>query len=288
MRKFGDRKDGKLIRNIDAVHDCLINISPKRTENETCILELFDLTYMRKYLEEKNKSNPKYKYTMFQFIIAAIAKTVILRPKLNNFIANKKVYKRNYYSVAFTIKKQYDDKSEEGLSNICFHENDNIDTLHDNIQSEIFCVKNDTENKENFNLDFVKKCPRPIMKAGFSILRLLDKHGKLPSAIMNNDPNYSTVTLTNLGSIDLNSGYHHLVEWGTNSIFCVIGKAKKRPCFEENGSYIMKDTVELGFVFDERIADGYYCAKSILLMKYLFDHPEELDKPFSAIVDYTN
>lgn len=48
----------------------------------------------------------------------------------------------------------------------------------------------------------------------------------------------------------------------------------------------MKDSVEIGFVMDERIADGYYFAKSLKLIRYLFKNPEELDKPFSAKVDY--
>lgn len=286
MKKFGDRKDGTLIRKFGAFHNCMINVNPRRTESEACILDIFDLTNVYKYLKQKEELKPKYKYSMFQFIVAALAKTAILRPKLNNFIVNKKIYKRNYYSASFVIKKQYDDKSEEGMANIRFNESDNIDSLHNYIESKIYSVKKGTDDEENFNLNFVEKCPRQIMKIIFLFLKFLDKHGKLPSVTTNDDPLYSTFFLTNLGSIGCDAGYHHLCEWGTNSIFCVIGKAKKRPFFEENGSYCMKDSVKIGLVLDERIADGYYYAKSIKLIKYLFEHPEELDKPFSTSVNY--
>ena len=42
----------------------------------------------------------------------------------------------------------------------------------------------------------------------------------------------------------------------------------------------MKDSVELGLTVDERIADGYYYAKSIRLLKKLLDNPELLERPY--------
>mgnify|MGYP000644649225 CR=1 FL=1 len=35
----------------------------------------------------------------------------------------------------------------------------------------------------------------------------------------------------------------------------------------------MQETVDLGLTVDERIADGYYYAKSVRLFKYLLEHP---------------
>ena len=37
---------------------------------------------------------------------------------------------------------------------------------------------------------------------------------------------------------------------------------------------------------DERLADGYYYSKSIRLLKYLLEHPEELEKPLKEEVSY--
>ena len=34
-----------------------------------------------------------------------------------------------------------------------------------------------------------------------------------------------------------------------------------------------------GITLDERIADGYYYAKTIELFKYIMEHPEYLDRP---------
>ena len=95
-----------------------------------------------------------------------------------------------------------------------------------------------------------------------------------------------SVVLTNLGSIKLHSGYHHLTNWGTNSLFVIVGERKKRPFWKEDGSFDMKDSIDLGLTVDERIADGYYFSKSVKLLIKLLEDPELLEKPLSEEVEY--
>ena len=115
-RRFGDRRDGKLIRQQDGMHLIMPMIYPNRCDNEAFISERIDLTNIDKYLAAKNAENPEFKYTLFHLIVAAILKTIILRPKLNRFIANKNNYQRNTYSASFVVKKHFDDNSEEGMA----------------------------------------------------------------------------------------------------------------------------------------------------------------------------
>ena len=48
----------------------------------------------------------------------------------------------------------------------------------------------------------------------------------------------------------------------------------------------MRESVDLGLTIDERIADGYYYAKTIRLLKKLLDQPELLERPLEEEVDY--
>ena len=105
------------------------------------------------------------------------------------------------------------------------------------------------------------------------------RHGKIPASFVETDPYYSSVILTNLGSIKLHSGYHHLTNWGTTSVFVIVGERKMRPFYDENGAVTMRDSVDLGFTVDERIADGYYFSQTIKLFKEILENPEILDKP---------
>ena len=77
-----------------------------------------------------------------------------------------------------------------------------------------------------------------------------------------------------------------MTNWGTCSIFCIIGEKKMTPQFDAEGNVTMRETVELGLTIDERLADGYYYAKSIRLFKYLLQHPELLELPAKEMVDY--
>ena len=86
------------------------------------------------------------------------------------------------------------------------------------------------------------------------------------------------MVLTNLGSIQLHSGYHHLTNWGTNSLFVIVGEKKRRPFFNEDGSFELRPSVDLGLTVDERIADGYYFAKTVRLIRHLLEHPELLEQ----------
>ena len=65
-----------------------------------------------------------------------------------------------------------------------------------------------------------------------------------------------------------------------------MGETKKRPFYDDEGNVEFKNSVDLGLTIDERIADGYYYSKSVRLLKYILEHPECLEKPFSEPVDY--
>jgi pyruvate/2-oxoglutarate dehydrogenase complex dihydrolipoamide acyltransferase (E2) component len=83
----------------------------------------------------------------------------------------------------------------------------------------------------------------------------------------------------------MNADYHHLFNCGTISFFVVIGEKKMRPFYKEDGSYELRNTVKLGLTVDERIADGYYFAKTLRLVRKFFEHPELLDLPANAPIE---
>lgn len=286
-RRFGDRKDGRLIRETDAMHFLMPLIYPNRCDNEAFISERINLTNINKYLEEKAGTDAEYKYNLFQIIVSAILKTVILRPKMNRFIANRNLYQRKGVSAAFVVKKYFGDEAKEGLAFIRSDGTDTIDTIHNKIKNKVFHLRSDKKQDSTDEvMELINKLPRPISKAIVRFVCFLDRHGWVPQSIIASDPYYSTVLLSNLGSIKLKSGYHHLTNWGTTSVFIVVGEKKIRPFFDENRNMTMCDSVDLGFTVDERIADGYYFSKTIKLFKKLLENPQLLEEPFSQEIDY--
>ena len=128
--------------------------------------------------------------------------------------------------------------------------------------------------------------PRWLMRIVMWGLHRLDFYGKVPYDLIKADPNYASVFLTNLGSIKLKAGYHHLSNWGTTSVFVIVGETTKKPVFHDDGSYELREVLPVGITLDERIADGYYYARTIRLVKKLIECPELLDRPANEEVDY--
>ena len=89
----------------------------------------------------------------------------------------------------------------------------------------IHLTKSDTEKDTSTGaMDILASLPQWLLNLLLDIILWLDKQGWVPQSIVGSDPNHASIFLSNLGSIGLEVGYHHLVNWGTNSCFIVIGK----------------------------------------------------------------
>ena len=285
-KRMGDRKDGYLLRDLDSMHFIVPQLYPNRCDNEAYISEKIELKPITDWLEKHNAGEEVFPYTMFHVIVAAFLKTLTLRPKMNRFIANKNIYMRNEISASFVVKKLFSDDGAEALAFVHANEKDNIFTVHQKIYDQVSSCRSDKADSSTDSMDLFNKMPRFLAKAIVRFICFLDKHGWVPQSLIATDPYYSSVVLSNLGSIKLKCGYHHLTNWGTNSVFCIIGEKKMSPFYKEDGTVEMKETVELGLTIDERLADGYYYSKTVRLLKTLLANPELLEKDFDEKVDF--
>jgi len=288
-RKWGDRWDGYRLRGLDPMHTMMPYMFGARTKNEAVVGEVMDLTAVDAYLARKNAAGPDFKYTWFHFIAAAIAKTVLLRPRMNYFIAGGHYYERKDIQIAFNVKRQFSDKAEEAMAKFVLDPDGGspLEQVHSYVQRFVHKVR--VENKAE-GVDGILKAvsylPRPLFRLLSWTLRRMEYYGVYPKALAQDDPCYSSVYISNLGSIKMNADYHHLFDWGTISFFVVISEKKLEPFFKEDGTYELRNTIKLGLTIDERIADGYYFAKTLRLLRHLFAHPELLDEDAGTPVEF--
>jgi len=286
-RRWGDRKDGVWLKDLDSMHLIGSYLLRNRADREAFIEETVDLTRVKEYLSKKNAENPGSTYTIFQVVCAAIVKTLVQRPKLNRFISGRRVYQRNYISLAFVSKNSFHDDGAESLLVLYVNEDNTIDDLHQLMNEKLKEVREQGQLDHSTDLmNKLGRLPRCILAIIFWVIRSLDYFGRVPWWLIKEDPDFASIYLTNLGSINLNAGYHHLNNWGTNSLFVVIGKKGPRPFYNKNGEMEMKDTIKIGITLDELIVDGYYYAKSIKLFRYIIEHPELLDSPANEEIIY--
>ena len=276
-----DRYDGYYLDKLDAMHIMMPYLMPHRTDNEAVLNETVDMTSVIKYIDEKNAQNPKHKYTVFHVIMAALSKTIYLRPKMNYFIAGGKMYERKEISFSFVAKNKMSDNAEESL--LIFRLNADsdkppIEQVHDFVCGEVYKIRKQSKTDGTTDqLNILTKMPGFLLSAVMKILTHMNDRGHLPKFLRSVDPYASTVFVSNLGSIKLSANYHHLANWGTNSIFLVIGELKKTPYFSDDGSYELRTSLDLGFTIDERIADGMYFSNTIKLFRKIIENPQLLD-----------
>ena len=285
-KRFGDRKDGVRLRKIHSMHFVMPLMYPNRCDNEAFISERIDLTNIDRYLAQKNAGDPEYAYNLFQIMVTAMLKTITLRPKMNRFIANQTMYLRNEVSAAFTVKKIFSDNGAEALAQIRTTGAETIEDIHNEIFRQVSFCRSDKVDSGTASLNAVAAIPGFLARIVGAAARFLDRHGWMPKGVTEGDPYYCSVVLSNLGSIGLHAGYHHLTNWGTCSVFCVIGEMKKRPFYDDDGTVHMKNSIDIGLTIDERLADGYYYSKTVRLLRHLLEHPELLDRPLNEEVEY--
>jgi hypothetical protein len=254
---------------------------PDRCDNQAYFTFQIDLTHLNEFIRKKNADDPDYKYNLFQCIVTAALKIITLRSKLSIFIKDRKMFKRNEVSAAFTVKQEFMDDGGEVLAFIHSKPEWNIDDVHNELRRQLLKLKNKSYVDESTGfMDKFNKLPKFISRPVLHFVCWLEKHNLVPPALVETDPYHSSIVLANLGSIGLPDGYHHLTNWGTTSMFLVIGKAGMMPFFE-NGKTVFKEGVRLGFTIDERIADGYYFSKSIRMLQLFLEEPELLDQPLN-------
>ena len=277
-----ERRDAVLIDKVDGLHTILPYVMPTRIASEVSSTEVFDLTALNEYIEKRNTQEGT-NLKLFHAICAAVARTIYWRPKLNTFIRGRKFWQRKDIILSFMVKRTFEDTSEESLMFLTVQPDMTLDFISKKILGEVSELRESGgKNDIGDMINIFAKIPRPILVFAFWLFKRLEFHGIMPKSLTDGDTNYSTVILSNLGSIKSGAAYHHLNNYGTNSIVITIGTAHKALMTMEDGKEHVRDVVDMCLTADERIADGFYFARSIRLIKYFIEHPEELEEPIGT------
>ena len=278
-RRFSDRRDAKLCRDVMGMNQICIDLKPKRALSELYINQKVDVTNLVKYINEyKEKLSKEEKITYFHAFAMAIGKVIYNRPLLNRFVSNRHVYEHNDISLSFVMKVGFNDKSEEIMVIMPIEKDDNIFSLSKKISSKVNKVrkKGDTGEGANDAIQIISKLPNLIRIPIVGIFKFLDRHGWLPEFLVKDNLYYSSMLISNIGTLKCGGIYHNITDFGTCSGIITIGEIKEQ-IEKINGKNVTKYYCEFGVTIDERIADGFYFIKSIHLLQYILSNPELLE-----------
>ena len=286
MKNFKDRRDGRRITNLNGMNYIMYHLKKKRCESEVYVNQEIDVTELKKYVEEVNKKNKERHITYFHVFATAIGKVIYNRPYLNRFIVNGHFYQRNEVTVSYVAKTTFDDDSEELMQVLKINENDNLFSISDSISKRVKKTRNSSSSGTDDFVAKIGKMPKPIRAFIVWVFKFLDRYDLVPSSMTKEILYYSSVVMSNIGSIGFKEAiYHNIIDFGTNSILVTMGKIYKKEIINEDGKKEIRDFCNFGITLDERIADGFYMIKSIQLLEYILDNPKLLEDDCNAKVE---
>jgi hypothetical protein len=269
------RPDGDLVKDESFVRRMIPYLMRGRNEAAVYHDEVVDLTRFRPWLREYNRSHPDNPITLFHVVLHAIGKGFFGRPGMNRFISGGRIYQRRGVHLSFAAKKKFDAKSPLTTVKMECFEKEPFGDFVRRLKELLGEGRSDKERTVDKEVRWALKLPGVVLRGALALVRFLDRVNLLPGGMIKNDPMYCSAFVANLGSVGIDRTYHHLYEYGTASLFCVIGVPRKTLVVGTDGQPIVKEMVEMRWSFDERINDGFYCALALRVCSRIIEDPEK-------------
>lgn len=279
--KMALRADGKRFKDADPMYQVAPYIMDKRYDAMNMITVDIPVDPIQNYVNQKRKEGVRVSH--MAVILAAYVRIVSEYPLLNNFIVNKRIYKRNELPVAMVVLKEGETHNGT-MSKVFFDFDDSVFDVNDKLNKYIEDNRKPTnQNNTDKMIKFLLSVPG-LVSFGVGALKFLDKHGLLPKFIIDLSPFHAALTITNLASIRTGHIYHHIYEFGTTSLFFAIGK-NREVAKKKNGEIVFEKCMPFGVVMDERVCSGSYFAEAFRKFSNYLADPTILETKPEKIED---
>ena len=284
-KRFGDRKEGRLLRSLPGFNKFIPYIMPTRIDACNHYEESFNVGEVDKMLRAARVRG--YKGMGFlHFMIAAYIRCVSMLPGINRFIAGRRIYARDNIEIVMVVKRSLAIDATETSIKVIFEPTDTIFDVYRKMNEKINSIKvNDGNNNTEDVADALSSLPRFLIRFAVWFLRVLDYFGLVPQKLLDASPFHGSMIITDLGSLRIGPIYHHIYNFGTLPVFISFGAKRHAYELDRKGEMIDNKYIDCKFVLDERTVDGHYYSKFLQALRYIFAHPEILESPPSRVID---
>ena len=278
---WGDRIDGRKIRTLAPMAQITAYFQVERNTCSNLFEESFEITHIDRYIRQKRKEG----YTDFgltHVLLAAYVRGIAKYPQLNRFISGQKVYSRGEdIQYCMVIKKDMSLDSPDTSIKVHLNPHDTALDVYKKLNAAVESVKATMELDSNLDglIMALNMIPGVVLKFLVWLLKLLDYFGLLPAFLLELSPFHGSLFFTSMGSLGIKPIYHHLYDFGNLPCFGAFGCKRRSLEVQEDGSVVARKYVDMKFVLDERIVDGYYYAAFFKYYRSVLRHPELLDNP---------
>ena len=283
-RRFGDRKDGRLLRSLPAFNKFMPFIMPTRNDGCNQYEESFEVSAVDRRLRKLRVDGYKG-IGILHFIIAAYIRGLSMLPGLNRFVVGRRIYARNNIEVVMTVKRSLSLDATETTIKVQFEPTDTIFDVYRKMNEKIDEVKTSEGNNNTEDVaEALSRLPRFLLRFAILVLRIFDYFGWLPEMLTDASPFHGSMIITDLGSLRIGPIYHHIYNFGTLPVFIAFGAKRHAYELDRHGNMVNRKYVDCKLVLDERTVDGHYYAQFRQAFRYIFQHPEILETPPTKVV----
>ena len=284
-RRFGDRKEGRLLRSLDPYTKFMPYIMPTRNDGCNQYEESFEVTQVDRRLRALRREGYKG-LGMLHFIIATYVRCVSMLPGVNRFVVGRRIFARNNIEIVMTVKRSMSVDATETSIKVIFEPTDTIFDVYRKMNEKIDEIKSSDENTSTDDVaQTLCSLPRGILRLAVTVLRVMDYFGWIPQGLLDASPFHGSMIITDLGSLRLAPIYHHIYNFGTLPVFIAFGAKYHKYELNRKGEVCDNKYIDLKCVMDERMCDGHYYSQFLQGMRYIFLHPEIIETPPTRVVE---
>jgi hypothetical protein len=268
---FGRRADGKPVEKLSTMRRFMPYVSPRRNDSLFLMYQDIEVEAALEYLEKKNRERPpERQISLFHLFLRSCSHALYLRPGVNRFVKGGRLWQREGEWITFSAKREIKDGSPMITIKRHFHPTtESLEEMVDGIYQRLNPQRAGKKTTSDKEMSLLLRLPGFVVHLLMQLMKVADYWGLLPRAMIENDPLFTSVFIANLGSINYPSGFHHLWEYGTCSLFGVMGQIEPG----ENG----RRKIRVAWTYDERIEDGLYSYYTLDGIRERIESPELLE-----------
>ena len=276
---WGDRSDGRKIRTLSPMAQITAYFQVERNTCSNLFEESFEISHIERYIRQKRREGLT-DFGLTHVLLAAYLRGLCKYPQLNRFISGQKVYSRGEdVQYCMVVKKEMTIDSPDTSIKVHLNRKDTAEVVYQKLNAAIEEVKRTQELDSNLDslIGYLNLIPSVVLKFTVWLLKLLDYFGMLPKFLLELSPFHGSLFFTSMGSLGIPPIYHHLYDFGNLPVFGAFGCKRRALEAQEDGTIVQKKYLDVKFVLDERIVDGYYYAAFFKHYRAILRHPEILD-----------
>jgi hypothetical protein len=273
------RSDGSLVTGVPVMRRIMPYIMRGRNESAVYVEVRCDVTSAKKWLWTYNRVVQGEQCTFLHLFLYSARLVLREFPQLDRFVSARRIYQRKISTASLMVKESM--KAEAPLYSVKLPLADLGESLGDYSRRIADILRNAAKHNERAENEtgLLLKFPDLLVRAVLATRTWLDNWNLLPASLLRDDPLYTSLFVSNAGSLGLPDAFHHLYEHGNCSGFAMIAALQKAPVADWDGNIAVRDILPIRWTIDDRVADGFVCACALKRFQSLMEDPTQFLGP---------